>query len=92
MEFVSGKRASGVLTFSICFEIGKFVSTLHSNNLIHGDLMPSNFIVNSKVTMIDMGLSFYSTRKEDKAMDIRLFKEILTSTSITHTPNFLNIS
>ncbi len=30
--------------------------------------------------MIDMGLSFYSTRKEDKAMDIRLFKEILTST------------
>ena len=80
MEFVSGKRASGVLTSSICFEIGKFVSTLHLNNLIHGDLTPSNFIVNSKVTMIDMGLSFYSTRKEDKAMDIRLFKEILTST------------
>jgi Kae1-associated kinase Bud32 len=30
--------------------------------------------------MIDMGLSFYSTRTEDKAMDIRLFKEILRST------------
>jgi tRNA A-37 threonylcarbamoyl transferase component Bud32 len=27
-----------------------------------------------------MGLSFYSTRREDKAMDIRLFKEILKST------------
>jgi Kae1-associated kinase Bud32 len=30
--------------------------------------------------MIDMGLSFYSTRIEDKAMDIRLFNEILKST------------
>jgi TP53 regulating kinase-like protein len=30
--------------------------------------------------MIDMGLSFHSTRREDKAMDIRLFKEILNST------------
>jgi TP53 regulating kinase-like protein len=79
MEFISGMRASKVLTSSICFEIGKFVSTLHLYNIIHGDLTPSNFIVNSKITMIDMGLSFYSTRKEDKAMDIRLFKEILKS-------------
>lgn len=80
MEFISGIRASKVLTSSICFDIGKFVSTLHSFNIIHGDVTPSNFIVNRKITMIDMGLSFYSTRKEDKAMDIRLFKEILKST------------
>lgn len=80
MEFISGIRASKVLTSSICFDIAKFVSTLHSFNIIHGDVTPSNFIVNRKITMIDMGLSFYSTRKEDKAMDIRLFKEILKST------------
>jgi len=80
MEFISGIRASNVLTSSICFDIGKFVSTLHLFNIIHGDVTPSNFIVNRKITMIDMGLSFYSTRKEDKAMDIRLFKEILKST------------
>lgn len=80
MEFISGIRASKVLTSSICFDIGKFVSTLHLFNIIHGDVTPSNFIVNRKITMIDMGLSFYSTRKEDKAMDIRLFKEILKST------------
>jgi len=79
MEFISGIRASNVLTSSICFDIGKFVSTLHLFNIIHGDVTPSNFIVNRKITMIDMGLSFYSTRKEDKAMDIRLFKEILNS-------------
>ncbi len=80
MEFISGIRASKVLTSPICFDIGKFVSTLHLFNIIHGDVTPSNFIVNRKITMIDMGLSFYSTRKEDKAMDIRLFKEILKST------------
>jgi TP53 regulating kinase and related kinases len=80
MEFISGTRASKVLTSSICFDIGKFVSTLHLFNIIHGDLTPTNFIVNRKITMIDMGLSFYSTRREDKAMDIRLFKEILKST------------
>lgn len=80
MEFISGTRASKVLTSSICFEIGKFVSTLHLFGVIHGDLTPSNFIVNRKITMIDMGLSFFSTRKEDKAIDIRLFKEILKTT------------
>jgi TP53 regulating kinase and related kinases len=79
MEFISGIKASKILTSSICFDIGKFVSTLHSFNIIHGDVTPSNFIVHRKITMIDMGLSFYSTRKEDKAMDIRLFKEILNS-------------
>jgi len=80
MEFISGTRASKVLTSAICFDIGKFVSTLHLYNIIHGDLTPANFIVNRKITMIDMGLSFYSTRTEDKAVDIRLFKEILRST------------
>jgi TP53 regulating kinase and related kinases len=79
MEFISGTRASKVLTSSICFDIGNFVSTLHLFNIIHGDLTPSNFIVSRKITMIDMGLSFYSTRIEDKATDIRLFKEILKS-------------
>jgi TP53 regulating kinase-like protein len=79
MEFISGTRASKVLSSSICFDIGNFVSTLHMFNIIHGDLTPSNFIVNRKITMIDMGLSFYSTRIEDKATDIRLFKEILKS-------------
>jgi len=88
MEFISGTRASKVLTSSICNEIGKFVSTLHLFNIIHGDLTPANFIVNRKITMIDMGLSFHSTRREDKAMDIRLFKEILKSTYYRYYSEF----
>jgi TP53 regulating kinase-like protein len=88
MEFISGTRASKVLTSSICNDIGRFVSTLHLFNIIHGDLTPANFIVNRKITMIDMGLSFHSTRREDKAMDIRLFKEILKSTYYRYYSEF----
>lgn len=90
MEFVPGTRASKVLTSTICFDIGRYVSTLHLHNIIHGDLTPANFIVNKKITMIDMGLSFYSTRREDKAMDIRLFKEILKSTFHNSFPKFFD--
>jgi TP53 regulating kinase-like protein len=90
MEFISGTRASKVLTSSICKEIGRFVSTLHLFNIIHGDLTPANFIVNRKITMIDMGLSFHSTRREDKAMDIRLFKEILKSTYYRYYSEFFD--
>jgi len=90
MEFVPGIRASNVLTSKICFEIGRFVSTFHLNNIIHGDLTPANFIANGEVTMLDLGLSFYSTRKEDKAMDIRLFKEILKGTFYKSFSKFYN--
>jgi TP53 regulating kinase-like protein len=90
MEFVPGTRASKVLTSKICFNIGRFVSTLHLHNIIHGDLTPANFIANRKITMVDMGLSFYSTRMEDKAMDIRLFKEILKSTFYNSFSKFFN--
>lgn len=90
MEFVPGTRASKILTSTICFNIGRFVSTLHLHNIIHGDLTPANFIANRKITMVDMGLSFYSTRREDKAMDIRLFKEILKSTFHNSFSRFFN--
>jgi TP53 regulating kinase-like protein len=90
MEFVPGTQASKVLTSTICSNIGKFVSTLHLHNIIHGDLTPTNFITNRKITMVDMGLSFYSRRMEDKAMDIRLFKEILKSTFHNSFSKFFN--
>jgi Kae1-associated kinase Bud32 len=55
---------------------------MHSRNIIHGDLTTSNFIFNKKdhkLTVIDFGLSYYSERFEDKAVDVRLIKEIFIS-------------
>lgn len=62
--------------------VGKMIGSLHMNNLIHGDITTSNFIVSSdnQISLIDFGLSFFSERYEDKAADLRLFKEILVST------------
>lgn len=81
MEYIDGDVLKNVFSTNICFDLGKTVANLHKNNIIHGDLTTSNFIITPKkcLTVIDFGLSFYSERIEDKASDIRLFKEILNS-------------
>ena len=64
----------------VCEEIGKNISKLHDNNIIHGDLTTSNMIYNSKgkkVYFIDFGLGFESEKIEDKATDLHLIKQAL---------------
>ncbi|MEK6919212.1 MAG: KEOPS complex kinase/ATPase Bud32 [Nanoarchaeota archaeon] len=87
MSFVDGEKLSDFLTSSgvdnaksICFVLGKEVSKLHDSNIVHGDLTSSNIIVpngGKEVFFIDFGLSFYSEKFEDKAVDVHLFKEAL---------------
>ncbi|MDN5845111.1 MAG: Kae1-associated serine/threonine protein kinase [Candidatus Nitrosocosmicus sp.] len=81
MEYIEGKTFKDFFSSDLCINLGEIVGTLHCNNIIHGDITTSNFIVSSNGTIfaIDFGLSFFSERYEDKAADIRLFKEILTS-------------
>jgi Kae1-associated kinase Bud32 len=61
--------------------IGKNLSIMHDLNIIHGDLTTSNMILtkDKKLYFIDFGLSFNSSRIEDKAVDIHLFKQALES-------------
>ena len=63
----------------ICREIGKRVADLHKNEIIHGDLTTSNIIFNDKIYFIDFGLSFFSKKLEDKAVDLHLLKQALES-------------
>ena len=81
MEYIEGKTIKDFFSSDLCINIGEIVGTLHCNNIIHGDITTSNFIISSNgaIFVIDFGLSFFSERYEDKAADIRLFKEILTS-------------
>lgn len=66
-----------------CKEIGHIVGTLHKNGIMHGDLTTSNFIVsNRKIFVIDFGLANRTYRAEDHAVDLRLFKEILSSAHV----------
>jgi len=69
-------------------KLGRQVAKLHSQNIIHSDLTTSNTILNrpsatgnrqpqSKIYIIDFGLSYISHRTEDKAVDLHLLKQAL---------------
>ncbi len=83
IEKINGKLIKDILEKSdykkLCAEIGKKVAILHNNSLIHGDLTTSNMILNKEIYFIDFGLSFFSEKAEDKAVDLHLLKEGLES-------------
>jgi len=62
--------------------IGIYVGKLHSQNIIHGDLTTSNFMIregNGSLVMIDFGLSYISTLVEDKAVDLYVLERAFSS-------------
>ncbi len=86
MEFIDGKKLSenfdnfsGKKQKKIAGEVGRIVGEIHNKNIIHGDLTTSNMIWKNKIHLIDFGLSFYSKRIEDKAVDLHLLKQALES-------------
>jgi len=86
MEYVEGTKLRDVLNETnytkLMKELGEKIATLHNNNIIHGDLTTSNFIVGKKsgeIQFIDFGLSFFSHKVEDKAVDLHLLKQALES-------------
>ena len=86
MQHIKGsvvRDLSGKKLVSACGEIGRITGTLHKNGIMHGDLTTSNFILSGgKIYAIDFGLSQRTTRTEDHAVDLRLFKEILNSAHV----------
>jgi TP53 regulating kinase-like protein len=92
MQYLNGKVLRDILLANIsldkrlrlCEELGKILAKLHNNSLIHGDPTTSNFIlVNGKLAVIDFGLSFISNRVEDRAVDLHLIREIMSSVHST---------
>lgn len=85
MDKIDGKRVRDALTSKnlsfICLELGKRIRQLHDLGIIHGDLTTSNFIYtkDQKIFFIDFGLSFYSHKAEDKAVDLHLLRQALES-------------
>lgn len=86
MEYIIGNTFKNYFLPEYCINIGEIIAKLHFNNIIHGDITTSNFIITpqNSLTIIDFGLSFFSERLEDKAADIRLFKEILNSVHVDY--------
>lgn len=82
MEHVEGRQAKDVLDKKLCREMGRYAALLHAANIVHGDLTTSNFIVDGRPVLLDFGLSYYSERMEDMAVDVRLIKEVFASAHI----------
>jgi Kae1-associated kinase Bud32 len=83
MSFIPGEQLREMIDTNPTHakNIGSYLSTLHEANIIHADLTTSNVIVrpDNTLVLIDFGLSITSTRIEDKAVDLHIFKQSLES-------------
>jgi Kae1-associated kinase Bud32 len=88
MEYVEGELIKDVFERGeripeLSQEIGSILRRLHDNNLVHNDLTTSNLILAPDgIYIIDFGLAYHTTRLEDNAMDLVVFKK---SIQATHT-------
>jgi len=97
MEFIEGRRLRDLLLEDssqgkLLVQVGKWLARLHDASIIHGDLTTSNIIVTNKkkLYLIDFGLSFFSTRCEDKAVDLHLLEQALESTHYKDASSFFD--
>ena len=82
MDMVNGNKLRDVLykePVALSEEIGRKVGIMHANGIIHGDLTTSNMILDKEIKFIDFGLSFFSEKEEDKAVDLHLLRQALES-------------
>lgn len=85
IEYISGQKLAIIIDKlknpqKVCSNIGLSVAKIHDANIIHGDLTTSNMIYNEQnkqTFLIDFGLGFQSSRMEDKAVDLHVFREAL---------------
>ncbi len=79
MSFIDGPKVRDVLTAELAKEIGRKVGLLHQNGIIHADLTTSNMIFKGEIHLIDFGLSFFSQKVEDMAVDLHVLDSTLKS-------------
>jgi Kae1-associated kinase Bud32 len=92
MEYVEGKRLKELINESddkarknLAGLLGETVGRLHAHNIIHGDLTTSNMILSSgRLFLIDFGLGYFSSRAEDRGVDLAVLHEAVRSTHFEH--------
>ncbi len=82
MEYVEGDTMKSLIDEKpdLGYFAGSYIAKLHNGGIAHGDPNTSNFILSRKENkwyLIDFGLSYNTSRIEDYAVDIHLFREIL---------------
>ncbi len=87
MEYIPGKRLKDAISRknfrSLMEDLGHLVAKLHANDIIHGDLTTSNFILDEdgkQIYVVDFGLGCIDKSLEKKAVDLHLFEDAFEST------------
>jgi TP53 regulating kinase-like protein len=79
-------EAIGIKAKDVMREVGSAIATLHLNDIVHGDLTSSNIVLTKDkddklgLSLIDFGLSSYSSLVEDRAVDLYVLERALVST------------
>lgn len=82
-DFVKGCTDHSI-ALQVLHRIGVIVASLHENDIIHGDLTTSNFIIRdvtdtSSLVAIDFGLVRDSTSAEERAVDLYVLERAVMS-------------
>ena len=87
MEYISAPSLKDLLSsnsekaLGYFYEVGVLLSRLHSMGIVHGDFTTSNVLIKGgEIFLIDFGLSEFSNKIEDRAMDLHLFRRAILST------------
>ncbi len=96
MDVVPGEKLKSVLQqgddhTQLAAAMGNNVGKLHQNDIIHGDLTTSNMIQHAEtgqLHFLDFGLSSFSGKVEDKAVDLYLLERALESAHHQHPELF----
>ena len=84
MEYIEGKKLRDAMNPGNCTALASMMAEsmakMHNAGIIHGDPTTSNMILkDGEVYMVDFGLGFRSGRAEDKATDLYLLREAMSS-------------
>lgn len=99
MDFIPGEKLKDLLLKDLlgrhneyqkmADEIGEKIAKLHLAGIVHGDLTTSNMIKHhesGEIIFIDFGLSFFSDKVEDQAVDLFLLDQALATTHSAFYP------
>lgn len=99
MDFVPGETLRAHLLdqknqddfLKLANKLGEGIGKLHSMDIIHGDLTTANVLLNNeKLTFIDFGLSKFTDKLEDKAVDLHLLDRNLESSHYQFYPEIFD--
>ena len=72
--------------------VGQAIGRLHAASIIHGDLTTSNMIIRGgRVHFVDFSLGHISDKLEDRAVDLKAFKDSFVATHLAHASDLSRV-